>query len=233
MKSNYNILNFFRSGIYRIKHRNFDFPEYGLDIFLGQFGSGKTLSVVNLVKDTLIKYPDCRLISNLIINGVNNTRYVCFNEVDFLLKLADCLKNGREKGTIVVLDEVDGFLFDTLEVGTIYYKILFAILKQLRKLHVVFIMTSQLWCKVNKVLRDFILLNGRIVQCYKLWWLPGLTIYKYYDMNSIVEDSRLRLSGEFKRRDILIHSPELYESYDSLAVVTPIEGLLDEVKKDA
>lgn len=49
-------------------------------------------------------------------------------------------------------------------------------------------------------------------------------------MDELEEDSKIKLHGKIKRYDFTIHSPELYECYDSLKPVVAIKGLFNSKK---
>lgn len=139
--------------------------------------------------------------------------------------LIEVLSIENDKGCVVVIDEVRGFLSETLRVpDSVRSNAFFTILSQVRKLHCLIILTSQLYSKVQKVLREYVCQNGDIVLCKKLF--PGFTYYMKYDMETVEETSTVKLKGKFKSFDFLIHSPELYEAYDSHAVVSSVKGLL-------
>lgn len=59
------------------------------------------------------------------------------------------------------------------------------------------------------------------------FYFLGFTYYQYYNMDDIKEDSKMHLVGSFKRTDFCIHSPELYNAYNSYAVVSGVKGLLN------
>ena len=44
MKGFHNPKNFFKTWSYRKKNKNKEFPFYGIKAYMGEFGSGKTLS---------------------------------------------------------------------------------------------------------------------------------------------------------------------------------------------
>lgn len=229
MRGSKNLINLFRSANYRRKHKDNSFPIFGLELIIGKFGSGKTLTVVDRVTDYLEDYKDCRLVTNVEFDAFNkNQNYFYYdNETEFLSGLLEVLSNDNDKGCIVVIDEVRGFLSKTLRVvDSIPYNAFFTILSQVRKLHCLVILTSQVYSKVQKVLREYILQNGDIVLCKKLF--PGFTYWAYYDMSTIEETTSIKLKGKFRRFDYLIHSPELYEAYDSQAIVSSVKGLLKE-----
>ena len=136
MRGSKNLFNLFRSFSYRRKHKKSSFPLYGLELIIGKFGSGKTLTVVDRVYDYLELYPDCRLVTNVVFNDYekNSNYFYEDNEISFLSKLIEVLSVDNDKGTIVVIDEVRGFLAETLRVvDSPRYNAFFTILSQVRK----------------------------------------------------------------------------------------------------
>lgn len=206
----------------------------GLHLFYGHFGSGKTLSSVDLITNILDLFPKCQLVSNVEIHNISNHCFFACNDYhEFLKYWANCVtRDDFSDGTIVFVDEVQTFFKELLEQHGSYqeYDLFYTILGQLRKLNCFVIFTSQLYNKVPKILRDYILQNGQIVYCKKLF--NGFTLYRYYDMSTIEETSKITLKGNFKRYDFTIHSPELYTSYDSRAVVASVKGLIKEGDKN-
>ena len=220
MRGSKNILNLFRSAIYRVKNKDNSFPIFGLELILGAFGSGKTLTVVDRVYDYLDSFPDCRLVTNVEFKKLDKSKYFYTdNEYDFIHTLISVLSTDNDNGCICVIDEVKGFIPTCLANSeNDFQKAFFTILSQVRKLHCLMIITSQLYSKVPKILRDYILQNGNIVLCKKL--VPGFTYYMYYDMSTIEETTNIKLKGKFKKFNYLFHSPELYQAYDSHAIVS-------------
>ena len=230
MKGSKNIFNLYRSLVYRIKNKSYDFPHFGLQLFYGGFGSGKTLSCVNLITDILELFPKCQLVSNVVISDINNT--CLFSDKDYHKFLIDwVLSVTREdyfNGTIVLVDEVQTFFLELLNKPSTdkEFNAFFTILGQLRKLNCFVILTSQLYNKIPKILRDYLIQNGQIVKCSKPF--SGFTLYRYFDMSTIEETSKITLKGDFKRTDFTIHSPELYTCYNSKSIVASVKGLLKE-----
>lgn len=223
-----NLLNLFRSARYKHLHKKNDFKLYGLELILGKFGSGKTLTIVDRVYDYLDQYKQCRLISNVEFKKLKNDNYFYIdNEIEFINKMIEILSVDNDNGCIIVIDEVKGFMVRCCsDSDNIYRQAFFTILSQVRKLHCLILLTQQLYKNVPSVLRGFILQNGSICVCKRL--LPSFTYYMYYDMSSVEEVSGIKLKGKFKSFNYLVHSPELYEAYDSHAIVSSIKGLLKE-----
>lgn len=178
-----------------------------------------------MITDILDLFPRCRFISNVVIHNISNSSFYIDSVDDFLSTWVNVLSTDSSNGCILFIDEVQVFLAKILNnPNTDSYNIFITILGQLRKLNCLVILTSQLYNKVQKCLRDYIIQNGQIVTCKKL--IPGVTYYGYYDMGSLEEDSKCKLKGKIRRFDITIHSPELYQAYDSFKPVVAIKGLL-------
>lgn len=230
MRGTRNIFNLFRTFVYRTRNRVDCFNYYGLHLFLGKFGSGKTASCVNLISDILKDNPKCCFTSNVDIKNISNDHFYSDNwHLVFNKWVEYIIRDDYQNGTIILIDEVQTFFSELLSnESSEEFKIFFNILSQLRKLNCYVILTSQLYRKVQKILRDYILLNGQIVDCK--CFIPGSTVYYFYDMDSVKEDSRINLVGDYKSRDILIHTPELYEAYDSFAVVCSIKDMAKKLR---
>lgn len=97
-------------------------------------------------------------------------------------------------------------------------------MSQLRKLGVFIIGTCQLYNKCPKLVRDYLRLSGQIIFCHKCF--GGITINKYVDMETCQENSSLKLDFKIRHWDWFFHTIELYESYDTFAVVSQIKELM-------
>lgn len=226
MKGTKNLFNIIRTNIYRSKNNQQRFPFYGIEIYLGKYGSGKTLNCINRTLDINEAYPKSHIVSNITItHEVTNYNYVR-NEDEFISTLIDVINKDKENnGIVVLIDEVGTFCQFLDEPKDTKYKIFFTILSQVRKLGIYFLFTQQVWNKVKKALRDYTLQNGQIIECRKM--IQGFTMLYYYDMNNTDETSKITLKGTIKRRDYFIHTIELYESYKTYEVVNAINNLID------
>ena len=82
------------------------FPYAGMWLFTGSQGSGKTLLMMHLVKQIAEQYPECELVSNISIYGLQTHVY---NGVEDFDKY-----NNGVNGTIFIIDEIHT-LFNSLE----------------------------------------------------------------------------------------------------------------------
>lgn len=221
MKGTKNPINFFKSWKYRKKNKNTDFPYYGINAYMGAFGSGKTLSAVLYCTDILTKYPKALFITNTTIKGLENETYF-FSSAEELTKiLQEVLTEKNTNGYVIFMDEMHVVLSDLFSSSN---PVFLAYLSQLRKLGVVIVGTCQLYNKCPKVVRDYLRLSGQIIFCGKI--LKGITLNRYVDMETCTENSSLKLDYKLKRIDWFFHTIELYESYDTKAVIQQIKSII-------
>lgn len=222
MKGTKNPINFFKTWKYRNKNKKKEFPYYGINAYMGEFGSGKTLSAVNFCSDVLGKYPKAIFITNTLIKGVKNETHF-FSSAEELTKiLQEVLTEKFEYGYIIFMDEMHIVLSDLFSNSN---PIFLAYLSQLRKLGVIIVGTCQLYNKCPKVVRDYLRLSGQIIFCHKL--IKGITLNRYVDMETCQENSNLKLEYKIKHIDWFFHTIELYESYDTHAVITQIKAIIN------
>lgn len=221
MKGTKNPINLLRSWKYRKKNKKKTFPYYGIWAYMGEYGSGKTLSVVNKVTDILKKYPEATFITNTAISGVGNETYT-FTTADELIKaITDNVTERNEKGYVILIDEIHvvlSELFGTSDPTFLMY------LSQLRKFGIIIIGTCQLYNKCPKIVRDYLRQGGQIIYCKKVF--GGITINQFVDMETAEETANLKLNCKVNHWEFFFHTPELYQSYDTFAVITQIKQLM-------
>lgn len=189
---------------------------------MGKFGSGKTLSGVKETIEILKNYPKAVFITNTIIKGIENKTYF-FESADKLVEtLLNVVDFNNGNGYVVYIDEIHVVFKDIFNKNENNDFITF--LSQLRKLGMYVIGTAQIFSRCPKVFREYILSNGEIVLCSKI--IPGLTLLKYVDMETAEETSKNRLQSDIKYTEWFIHTIELYESYDTKAVISQIKALI-------
>lgn len=222
MKGTKNPINFFRTWDYRMKNKRKDFPYYGINAYMGEFGSGKTLSAVKNCIDILNKYPKTIFISNTVIKNISNETYY-FSEAEELTKiLQEVLSEKNKNGYVIFMDEMHVVLSDLFNNSN---PIFLAYLSQLRKLGVIIIGTCQLYNKCPKIIRDYLRLSGQIIFCHKI--LGSITINRFVNMETCEETANIKLNYELRHIEWFIHTIELYESYDTHAVVQQIKSLIN------
>lgn len=224
MKGYKNPINLIKTAKYRKKNKKKDFPYFGIDAYMGEFGSGKTLSAVKKVQEITEKYPKTIIITNTIIKNINKEieQHFFSNAQELIEILQKVLTEKNKNGYIIFMDEMHVVLSDLFGSSN---PIFLTYLSQLRKLGIIIIGTCQLYNKCPKMVRDYLRLSGQIIFCHKL--IPGLTLNRYIDMTTAEENSSLKLEYKLKMIDWYFHTVELYESYDTHAIVSQIKALIN------
>lgn len=125
------------------------FYGWGIHLFTGKFGSGKTsLAVINVYKKCL-KYPQLTLLTNLnVYNFPTHTRILKLNTIDDILEAPD--------DCIVLIDEI-GTIFNSRDFMTgkkSVPKVLFQLISQCRKRRLEIYGTVQKYLFCDKQIRD-------------------------------------------------------------------------------
>ena len=191
-------------------------PDYfypaGIWVFCGPQGSGKTLSMVQTVKEILKDYPKAIICSNLDIKGLDRpiipfTAYKQLEELD----------NGIE-GVIFVIDEIH-VLWNSLESKNIPISEM-ACMCQMRKARRMILGTSQRLNRMAKPIREQL---QYVIDCRNLFGL--LQVNDIVDPNDGEEvDGKLKATKIATR--IWFHRPELYDSYDTLFKINKAQRAL-------
>lgn len=226
MKGTKNPINLIKSARYRKKHKKTVFPFYGIEAFMGRFGAGKTLGCVFKCLTILQKFPDAILITNTDISGIDNVVYSFSSAEELVHVMSNVIEEKHTGGYVIFIDELHVVLSDLFSHSD---PIFLTYLSQLRKLGIYILGTSQLYNKLPRMVRDYLRLSGQIVFCNKV--LGGITILQYVDMETCEENSKNNLDYRIKSFDWFFHTIELYESYDTNAVVSQVKSLLKYNKK--
>lgn len=150
LKGDLNLLQFPSHYAYVLKERKNDFPYHGVYCFCGWQGSGKTISAVRLIANILADYPDTYLITNVhlnfdFLNHIKKENVIDFERYYQLFMYYD-------KPTIFLIDEAH-LLFNSLNSKQTDLN-LFQVISQNRKCRRVFILTSQVFSRLEKVMRE-------------------------------------------------------------------------------
>ena len=200
-----NIKNLFKTISYKIRfaraNPNYFYPA-GIWVFCGAQGSGKTLSAVKCLKEMLKQYPAAKVCSNIEIRGLDR-EVIPFTDYSQL----STLTNGVN-GIIFLLDEIH-VLWNSLESKDINISEM-ACFCQMRKDRRVIIGTSQVYGRIAKPIREQL---QYIIDCKNYFNL--IQVNKVLDPVECVEKNG-HLDAVCLANQIWFHSPDLYESYDTL-----------------
>lgn len=210
-----NIVNLFKTIKYTNKFRK-EHPYYfnsdGLICFVGAQGSGKTLSAVNYVYHLMERYPKCKLVTNVILKDypIDNERVFIFKGNDDFSKYS----NG-EYGTIFFVDEIQLYL-NSLGSKSVDMEVITQISQQ-RKQRKHIVCTSQVFGRMAKPLREQF---SNVVVCKNYFkWLQINKLINRQDLDNENDTTDTNLSGVVSFRYSFIHSPTMYDRYDTYSII--------------
>lgn len=184
-------------------------------------GKGKTISAVHLLIDRLKEYPKAILITNVKIKNIKNETYYFSTTEELVTLLKNKITVGDRKGYVVFIDEIHVVLAELFGRTN---PIFLTFLSQQRKMNINIIGTSQMYNRLPRVVRDYLRQSGQIIICSNI--LKAIQINRWLNMENVEEDSKNNLDFHGCHFEIFIHTVELYESYDTFAVITQIQGLM-------
>lgn len=176
---------------------------YGLNIYVGMFGKGKTLCASHYVISQAKKY-HLHVLSNVKLMGIEYVQLVNYQQI------IDCDPN-----TIILIDEVST-LFNARSWKDFNVNLLFQLL-QCRKNKKQLICTAQRFAHVDKLLRD---ITNHVIDCNKYWRFQKNTYYDAWDYENVSNPEMLKSIG----KDWYFVTDNWYKSYDT-------SELIDNAKK--
>lgn len=174
-----------------------DFDIYGVHVFCGEQGSGKTSAAMHFIKSIMERNPSAKLSSNIELNFQDG---VIHDWTDILNT------NNGSHGQIIFLDEIQNW-FSSNESKNFPPDMLTEITQQ-RKQRKIIVGTSQVFTRVSKPIRE------QITLLYKPMTICGcLTIVRVYKVklkdDGTVDEMALRKCYAF------VHDKELRNCYDT------------------
>ena len=175
------LFNLHNVGIYTIYdlfmyvwHRKWrDFKCYGIDMFVGMFGHGKTLSMTHKAYKLYKKFGDSLLfVSNYELKGIPYVPLVNFNQ---LLQIGQD-DSGKYQGTVVLIDEIEDVLSHRNYAS--FPLQLLNVLTQQRKKHVYIMCSAQRFFMVDKLFRA---ITTHVIDCNKYWRFQNMRYYDAWD----------------------------------------------------
>lgn len=215
-----NPLNILKTIRYKAKFARNN-PDYfypaGIWVFTGPQGSGKTLSAVKCLKEILKEYPKAIVCSNIEIRGIDR-EIIPFNDYKQLGELTNGIN-----GIVFFLDEIH-VLWNSLESKEVPISEM-ACFCQMRKDRRVIIGTSQVYGRIAKPIREQL---QYIVDCKNI-----LSIVQYNTIldpaDTVEKDGHIGCA--ILKKQFWFHSPELYESYDTLFKIKKAERKINKWRK--
>lgn len=189
------------------------FQPFGLTVFCGRQGGGKTISMVEYLDRMKEKYPDCKIVTNFNYIGQDMpfTDWRQFTEV----------RNGLD-GVIFAIDELQNEYSSTKWQD--FPEELLSVVTMQRKQRIKIVATTQVFTRVVKQLRE---------QCYEVieckTFLGRWTRQKCFDAddyNKIIDnpDPKVKFKTPKKWRYSFIQNNHIRKLFDSYAVVEQIKN---------
>lgn len=204
-----NLKNAIRVHNYNVAFRR-EHPEYfdpeGILVFCGMQGAGKTISAVNYVQRLCSRYPAVKVCSNMSLTLPEGIECIPWDGVHCFTDIS----NGYA-GVIYLIDEIH-LEFNSLESKKMDSNI-FTVVSQQRKQRKHIVGTSQVFSRIAKPFREQF---RYAVSCQT--FLGCIQVNTLIDAKKAVEKDGEIVADSIKRF-FWFHSPDLYNSYDTYAVL--------------
>lgn len=208
LKGEVNLLGYPSHLKYLFELKKKRFPYHGVYCFCGKQGSGKTISAVRMISNIYLDYKDVYIVTNVdlnldILKHIPKENVIKFTRYYQLFLVYD-------KPTIFLIDEAH-ILFNSLESKNADVN-MFQVISQNRKRQRVFILTSQVFSRLQLVMREQI---NTIINCRTyLQYLTHCTVYHDF------EKQRDELVGKKEFGCFYTHKRKLhYEMYNTYQVI--------------
>lgn len=161
-----------------------EFNFYGIDMFIGMFGHGKTLSMTHRARMIYNQFgDDVRFISNYKLVDIPYIPLINFNQLVDLGEEDD----SKYKGTVVLIDEVENVLshrnFANFPLALLHT------LTQQRKKKVYILCSAQRFFMVDKVFRS---ITTNVYNCNKYWRFQHCELYDAWDLENAMNYSLIK-----------------------------------------
>lgn len=191
------IFNYFRYRKWK------EWSGFGLRIYVGMFGTGKSLSAVRYVRSQAVRY-HLNVISNIVLKDIEYTPLVNYQQI------IDAPAN-----TIVLIDEVST-VFNARSWKDFNINLLFQLL-QCRKNRKQLVCTAQRFAHVDKLLRD---ITAEVVVCRKYWRICLNYAYDGWDYENTPAQFAIKSMWKY----CYLATNKLYNAYDT-------DEIIDNAKK--
>lgn len=197
------------------------FRPYGMRIYCGRQGSGKTVSMVRRAREIHEKYPNCKIVTNFDCSFAD----VVMTSLNDLLTI----RNGID-GVLFVIDEIQNEFSSATSKD--FPETLLSVITMQRKQCIHILASSQVFTRVSKPLRE---------QCYEVvecrTFLGRWTSNKVYDAedyNAVIDnpDPSRKFKLPKKEKFSFIQDDALRESYDTYSIIRRLSrvGFVTKIK---
>lgn len=193
------------------------FNEYGLTLFCGMQGYGKTISMVERLEEIRHDYPDVVICTN----------FGYIHEDVALTDWQQILELRNDAGIVFAIDEIQNE-FDVYDVRNFSTRILRTVTQQ-RKQKIKIYGTSQHFNRVSKPLREQ---TFEVVDCYTV--LGRWTFAKAFDAaeyNCVIDNPDAKNKLHRKWRKNFVQTDKIRHLYDSYKVIDEMAKLETKERK--
>ncbi len=164
-----------------------EFNLYGIDLYVGMFGHGKTLSMTHRAYNIYKKFGDqIRFVSNYTLYGIPYIPLINFNQ---LVEIGE-EEDNKYIGTVVLIDEVENVLshrnFANFPLSLLHS------LTQQRKKKIFIMASAQRFFMVDKLFRS---ITTNVIDCNKYWRFQHCEIYDAWELENAVNTQLLKRLG--------------------------------------
>ena len=168
-----------------------DFNYYGIDMFIGMFGHGKTLSMTNKARRIYKRFgKKVMFLSNYKLKGIPYVPLTNFNQIVEIGKENETLN--KYKGIVVLIDEIEDVLSHRNYAS--FPLQMLNVLTQQRKLHVYIMCSAQRFFMVDKLFRS---ITTHAIDCNKYWRLQHMVYYDAWDYENAMNSQLLKPLANF------------------------------------
>lgn len=196
-----------------------NFNYWGLHLFLGKFGGGKTISAVRKAYNVCKKHKGVTVLTNLTLNEFpEDTNIIHLESANQILDLPD--------KSIVLIDEI-GTIFNSRDFASSKKSVpkpVYQVILQCRHLRIMLIGTVQRWNLLDKQLRD---IADTVTECHSYFPDPFsryTTLMKFDAQQYDKWFNNPLLPIKHIDYDAFVQTDELRSKYDTIQMV---KGLLD------
>lgn len=196
--------------IYRyFKYREWEkFRMYGLYIYLGMFGSGKTISMVNKAYKLCKKYKDLKVLTNFKLEGFpEHTEIIPLTNYRQIIDI--------EGNTLILLDEISSIFNSRNWAKAGIPADLIGLLLQVRKERKVIMGTAQRYKHVDALIRQ---ITAQVIECSTLFnrWTKNI----YYDALEYEQTIDMyNIKPIPLERDMFIQTEKIRKLYDTYEMI--------------
>ena len=161
-----------------------EFDLFGIQMYVGYFGHGKTLCMTHRARKIYDRFGDrVRFISNYKLVDIPYVPLINFNQLIDLGSEED----NKYDGTVVLIDEIQSVLSHRNFAN--FPLELIGILTQQRKRHIVILCSSQRFFMVDKLFRS---ITDYVIDCNKFWRFQHCELFDAWDYENAMNRDILR-----------------------------------------